>query len=497
VVARGVKVEAIGPQTGSEPLKVTSPVKAHMKDGSTVVFAKGVSVTRTHVRGDGTSHDLELARRTPVTELKLEDVAAMEQYGFEVDTAATVGLSILAVAGIAAAAAGTAVAVFGSCPTVYSNPGQGARLEAETFSYSIVPLFEARDLDRLSAGMDPDGSLRLEVRNEALETHYINHMQLVEVRHAEAEAVMPGPSGGALVVGPRVRARAAVSRDGADLAPTLALSDGEASRASAMRLAAAGASDLDDWIDVTFDAPPGSERAALVLRARSSLLNTVLFYDVMLADAGFHAVDWMAGLERISNAVELGRFFRKHMGLRVLELRDGRYREVARVPDPGPIAWHDVAVSVPLRPGQREVRLRLESVADAWRIDSVALAGSVRRAAPRVYPVAAAVGARGDAEPAAMRSLRTADRDYLRTSPGQRVVLRFDPAPLAPGERRTFLLASQGYYTEWLRGDWLRASREPRVFVPGEAALVEALSRWREQQAFMEARFETLRVPVL
>lgn len=496
VVARGVKVEAIGPQTGSEPLKVTSPVKAHLKDGSTVVFAKGATVTRTLVRGDGVRHDLELTRRTPVRELKLEDVAAIEQYNAEVDTTLTVGLSILAVAAVAAAAAASAAVVFGSCPTVYSSPGAAARLEAETFSYSIVPLFEARDLDRLSAGVDADGSLRLEVRNEALETHYINQLQLVEVRHADGEAVMPGPSGGALVVGPRERARAAVSRDGADLGATLALSDGEATRTSAARLAAAGASDLDDWIDVTFDAPSGSDRAALVLRARSSLLNTVLFYDVMLAAAGPRAIDWMAGLEKISNAVELGRFFRKHMGLRVLELRDGRYHEIARVPDPGPIAWHDLAVSVPLRPGQREVRLRLESVADAWRIDSVALARSARRASQRVYPVAEATGARGHAELAALRSLRTADRDYLRTSPGQRVVLRFEPLPLAPGERRTFLLASQGYYTEWLRGEWLRAA-EPRVFVPGEAALVEALRRWREQQGSMEARFETLRVPVI
>jgi hypothetical protein len=492
VLAKGVKVRPMG----SEPVTVESPVKAHLKDGSTVVFKKGVTVANGRVRGDGKSYDLELARSTPVSEIRLEDVAAMEQLSQEVNGLASVGLTLLTTFVVAAAATAGTVAIFGSCPTVYSNPGASPRLEAETFSYSIVPLFEARDLDRLEAQADADGSLRLEVRDEALETHYINQLQLVEVRHAAGEAVMPGPSGGALVVGPRARATTAVSRDGIDRAAELAHPDADAVRTPAARLAAARAGDLEDWIDLTFAAPAATDRAALVLRARSSLLNTVLFYDVMLADAGLRAVDWLSGLGRISNAVELGRFFRKYMGLRVLEWRDDGYHEVARVPDPGPIAWHDVAVSVPVRPGQREVRLRLAYVVDAWRIDSVALASSARRARQRVYAASEVTGATGLAEPAALRSLHAADRDYLRTTPGQRFVVRFEPAPLAPGERRTLLLASQGYYTEWLRGDWLKTAR-PSVFRPGEPALLDAIGRWREQQGSLEARFEKQRVPVL
>jgi hypothetical protein len=43
-------------------------------------------------------------------------------------------------------------------------------LHAEAFSYSIAPLLEARDVDRLATQPDADGHLRIEVRNEALET---------------------------------------------------------------------------------------------------------------------------------------------------------------------------------------------------------------------------------------------------------------------------------------------------------------------------------------
>jgi hypothetical protein len=31
------------------------------------------------------------------------------------------------------------------------------------------------------------GAVRLHIRNEAMETHYINHLQLVEVRHRPGE----------------------------------------------------------------------------------------------------------------------------------------------------------------------------------------------------------------------------------------------------------------------------------------------------------------------
>ena len=72
-------------------------------------------------------------------------------------------------------------------------------LEAEAFSYSIAPMFESRDVDRLAVGVDDQGEVRLEVRNEALETHYINHFELIEVGHASHEQVVriprEGPSG--------------------------------------------------------------------------------------------------------------------------------------------------------------------------------------------------------------------------------------------------------------------------------------------------------------
>ncbi|HZH40861.1 MAG TPA: hypothetical protein VFD85_07610, partial [Gemmatimonadales bacterium] len=58
------------------------------------------------------------------------------------------------------------------------------------------------------------------------------------------------------------------------------------------------------------------------------------------------------------------------------------------------------------------------------------------------------------------------------------------------------LLASQGYYIEWLRGSWLRTERLASTFTPTDDALVSTLRRWRSEQTDLERRFAATRVPV-
>jgi hypothetical protein len=144
VVSRGVKIESVNV---GEPVTVQSPVKAHLKDGSTVVFKNGVTVERSKLRGEGTRYDLRLRRVGVVREMAADEVMAMESFRSDVNVPASVGLSVLSVVAGAFAAAAAGSAIFGSCPTVYSDAGNGPQLEAELFSYSIVSLFEARDLD--------------------------------------------------------------------------------------------------------------------------------------------------------------------------------------------------------------------------------------------------------------------------------------------------------------------------------------------------------------
>ena len=489
-----VRVRDLADARGSDSTWVRTPVKAHLHDGQTVTFTQGVLVARDTLRGVGMRYGLDGGTGAPVDRVPLDSVAAMESYANRVNTGATFLTSTLATAVTAAAVVVAAKAIFGSCPTFYTDSAGVPVLEAEGFSYSIAPLFERRDVDRLRAAAADDGVVRVELRNEAPETHYLNHVELLEVSHALDELVVPAPDGRPLALREVHPLAAARDRDGRDVLAALAAGDGHLFSTARARLAAARPDDLEDHIELV--APTGgADSAAVLLRLRNSLLNTVLLYDEILAASGAAAFDWQGeALQRIAGAVELGRWYSSSMGLRV-HVHDGHdWRPVAHVGDAGPIAFHDVAVPVPTF-GRDTLRVRLAFTADNWRIDRAAVATDFRAAEPRPVPVHAALAGAGLPDSAALAGLREPDETYLVTSPGQRFMLEFRPgAATAPA--RTFLLASQGYYVEWMRGDWLRAPRRRGAFVPGDDALYAALRRWEGKQPDFERQFYASRIPV-
>lgn len=487
--------------TAADGQIIESPVKLHLLDGSTVVYPDGATVTEVSVDGTGNRFDLALRSTGDVTSVPLDSVSAMEAYFAETNATATALGSTMGVLAGAAAVSAAAVAVFGSCPTVYSDSAGIPLLEAESFSYSIAPLFEARDVDRLVArasGADAD-VVTLEIRNEALETHYLNHLELLEVEHPPRALVVPDAEGAPLVVRdlrPPVTAR---DRAGRDRRADVAHRDDRRFHTDSSLLAAASVDDLEDWLDLTFPVPGGAESVALVLRLQNSLLTTVLFYDVMLAELGPAAVDWITrDLGRIDTAVEVGRWARQQLGLRI-EVFDGTaFVPTGWLRDVGPIAPKDVAFVVPVPEGESDtIRVRLRFTADNWRIDQVGVA-SWQPTVARTVPLARVVGADGVDDPSALAAMAVPDERYLQTRPGQRFFAHFDVGPMPAAGDRTFLLASQGYYVEWLRRGWLApgSASVSEGFQPGPDAVYRAVARWRDVQEEAERSFYASRIPV-
>ncbi len=318
-------------------ISVESPVKAHLVDGSTIVFPNGVTIENGIVKGQGFKYDITLEHSEPVTEVDFDEVAAMESYQTPVNTGATAVASGAATIGVAATAAALALVIFGSCPTIYSLEGVEPLLEAESFSYSIAPGFEVRDVDRLGIDSGTGDSVELEVRNEALETHYINHIELMEVVHADAESVFPDPKGSPIIVGSLRAPDVVIDRSGRHIDGIVGAADGKAWRTDEVRLQNVSTDDMEDHIDLEFEMPPADREAALVLRLRNSLLNTVYFIH-MLKGQGFRALDWMSDEpNRSGERYELRRWYRKRMGMRVAIWDQGRYKQVATIAETGPL----------------------------------------------------------------------------------------------------------------------------------------------------------------
>jgi len=491
---RTVDTEEIDP--GRPPTTVEAPVKAHLQDGSVALFRTGATFTTDSIYGNAWQYGLNLNDSTRVTGLPLDSVAALETYRREYRTAESLVVSALASSATVVGTVGMAKALFGSCPTVYSKT-DSLTLEAETFSNSIVPLFEMRDVNALSTQADSSGALTLEIRNEALETHYINHLELVEAPHAPTETALPTGDGRAWILGD-LRTPEMSDKWGRDQTDVLSAADGRAYRTPEAALRAVDSTQLTEHIDVVLPAPV-SDTAVVTLRLRNSLLNTLLLYDYMLADQGAEALNWLGNeMEVISTALELSDFYRRRMGLRVHRIAGGTPRQVGRVSNVGPIAWSREAVAVPVPPDADSLRLRLSFLPDAWRIDEVAVAHETRRIDPNRHELAA-VRTPGHAPETALADLRAPDHSYWVTRPTDRFWATFEPGSAPDSMARTFFLAAQGYYTEWMRRSWLEGP--PRTSSTGpftltDQDLVNAIQEWATRRPDFEAQFRASKLPV-
>lgn len=499
IISRGVTVEQFSPGA-SDVAQVKSPVKAHLSDGTIVVFESGVVVARNQLLGTGRRLTPLLADLGRTDSIPLDSVLGMETFRTKVNAGRTIAYSTLATVGTLAGGVALICAIdpkcFGSCPTFYADSAGVPVLEAEGFSYSIAPLLEARDIDRLRTQPDSVGVVRLQVWNEALETHYINHLAVVETSHRPGEHVLPDEKGRPVAVDRYVAGVRATDRAGRDVSAALSVADGVLFSTDDRTLAAVREEDMDDHIDLVLPRPAGADSVAIVLRMRNSLLNTVLFYDYMLAKPGARSLDWMEQeLGRIGPTVALGRWYNGRLGLRVSVEGPEGWEQVSRLSDYGPIAWRDVAAVIPVRGTGDSMRVRLSFLADQWRIDRLAIASSVRRVPSRQVEARHVTGATGMLEDEPLRAIGAADESYLQTSPRQRFTIAFDVGR-DRGEARTFLLVSQGYYTEWVRGAWMTGMRDTVAFRPEDATLLRALRSWRAGKDSMETQFYRSRIPV-
>ena len=485
------RIRQVDPRT----VKISeTPSKAHLVDGSTVVYPTGVFLVENRLMPRGTGRRYAAGDTTFIVAgpVAIDSVVGMEAF----DARTNVGASVLGtIGGIALGTVGTvalAIALFGSCPTFYADSAGTELLQGEGFSYSIAPLFEQRDLDRLRLIDAKDGRIVLRVRNEALETHYINHVELLEIERQADELALGDNNGQPLALRNLSSPFKVRDRAGRDVAKIVSALDQDVYSTHDGIVRDVKASDLEDYLELTLPAARGVDSVAMVLDMRNSLLNTVLLYDHILGAQGIKSLDFLGkDLKTIRGAVDLGRWYATNMGMRVSVWDGSAFRQVARLGDSGPIAFHKVAVMIPAAGNGDSVRVRLSFVADNWRIDGIAFSADWRRPKFRYVSPSRVVMPEPAQNPAAMAAIADPDERYLMTSPGQALAVEFEVGRSA--SPRSWLLASQGYYTEWVRGSWIK-SASGKQFEPTNESLVEAIKGWRMKQREMERSFYDSRI---
>jgi len=460
-------------------------LKAHLSNGDVVVLTQWGFAPDAQLTGTGIRYDAE---RNPIQRGKL-DVSLTEVSLFETNEPHRVvrgdyvvlGLAAAVTAGVGIACAGSPKSCFGSCPTFYADIDGRPRLLAEGFSASVAPSLEATDVDALGELHANGEPIVLTMVNEALETHSVRSVRLLAVPQSTGGRVFRATNHyyQALLV----HAATLCNSPQGDCLEALRAPDDVEYRSPA------SAEDLAAKEEVLLEFPrPAAGRLGVVLRARNTLLNTYVFYQA-LAYMGTRMADWWMALEHGGPSAQqryaaLGELL-GDIQVDVLSA-ESRWRNVGAYLEVGPIAKDTQLVLLPEALASGPVHVRLRLTRGNWKVDWVALAELGDEVDPRVVPLVS-VERDGAADERALELLRTGT-SHLVTLPGDRYTLRFGEVPVG----NELFLESRGYYTEWMREEWLKdedADRVAELFLAPEAALRRMAPDYKQLEGRMEEVF--------
>jgi hypothetical protein len=480
----------------SGPYYVYSSTKIHLIDGSVVVFPKGFEARNDTIRGEGKRYALTRQDEPKLQNTVLFDsIACIEYYQKEFQF----GAFLVSLPPAFLISVAIYKAIFGSCPTIYSCDDSCKTLEAEAFSYSISSRFEQPDLDRLEHCKPTNGELSLIIANEALETHYINQLALICVEHPQGFQVFPRGKRDIILFGEESPILEAKDKLDRDALPLIQAKDTHFYQSDSILVDELTQNMTRDWLDIRVKVPQDAKKMCVALRLRNTLLNTVLLYDVMLKSQGLGAIEWLG--EETSNplyALKMTKWYREHFGLNI-QLFDGeKYRDMARIADTGPIAWHEEAVELPLPKGDI-AKLRLEFLPDNWVIDWVGVSFDISdNYRINAIDCAEAGDYNGDKRDDILTLIKEKDDAYLITYPTHSYRLKFkvgeEPAEL----KRTFFVKSEGFYIEWLRKEWLEsalAEETESKFELNDETIMETAELWKAKKPGFEELFYNSKIP--
>jgi len=334
-------------------------------------------------------------------------------------------------------------ACFGSCPTFYLSQNDTLIIQAEGFSSSITKSMEAADIDYLSAYQQQENrTVNLELKNEALETHYIRRANLLAVPKPKSGLIYHDDNKFYSASGYKYPLK--VNEGDAEILKLLSYKDRNE------YLSISDSTDLtsQESIIIDFDTTMADD-AGIIITQKQSLMTTFLFYQSM-AYMGTRYGELAAAYERSSKLV---RGAQKSMydvlgGVEVSVEHNGKWKKIGSIKEQGPIVSDTHILPVKLRGEFSRIKLTLTK--GLWQIDQVGIC-SIKEAesAEIIQPHMLANNGQEDLS---LLSILNDDERMLVNNPGVSYTLSY----LLPDHRDYELfLDTKGYYTEWMRSEWL------------------------------------------
>lgn len=476
-------------------------LKAHMKNGTLYVLADQWKIdTSTHrVIGTGQLYGLNrnLVSTGPV-QISIDSVAIFETNTKIKNAEAPfiAGLSILAGLDVALGVICLTVpkACYGSCPTFYINEHDNFRYaDAEGFSNAIAPSLEYADVDALNYTAFGNDSFCITMKNEALETHCIQDIQLLAFPIAPGEAVAQTPRQTYFLCKKEFPLTKAMGPEG-EITSLL----NKADRIERFSLADTENMSSKEEIILTFDHTEGVQSLGLRLDFRQTLMTTYLIYSAM-GYMGDEVGDMFARIENGGDTRDkLRNGIKKELGnidVYLWNERTGNWDFKEGFYETGPIAINRQLIALDKKTGTEQTKVKLILNKGLWRIDYAALTHLIKPISPlTILPNKITIDGKVNTVAYAKLSSTT---EHLISMPGDKYKLHFKMPDSKQGY--SLFLYSKGYYLEWMRAHWIKDKDllklrqmvyQPRKYLRSEAAKYKSYEATMEEQ-FWNSKVET------
>lgn len=485
-------------------IDIKTPSRAYLLDGSIVIFEDGFKVLNDTVYGLGKRYWInqsEINNSNKIIPLDsigtmtvFQDVTPESRNVANVSTtifgAVLVPISIYCVS--------CPKCCFGSCPTVYTIDDNTYSFETELFSYSVSSLMEDKDLDVLNKKIPENGEYIIRITNEALEIHYINQLSLVVTKHPLNTNVYPTPEGNIVSIRNPIPPDEAYNSENKIITDKIRIADDVYYRSDTALVNKLKEGPFFDWIDIKTKAPQNVQSAKMLIRYRNTLLSTLLFYDVVLGSQGIKALEWN---ERMNSdliyANQFKTIYKAFSGISINSFNGEKWIKNSMLYDAGPLNWKYCVQEIPVYNG--EINIRLKFVPDNFMIDYIAFDFEQINAdiqSLEIYPYEI-LDNDGNPRGEVIELLRNDDDNYLITNPGESYRLHYNIEKSNECEQTVFI-DSKGYYTEWIRGSWLKNNNADFKFnlYDVQGTLAYLAKNWLENKNLLETEFFKTRVPV-
>jgi hypothetical protein len=334
-----------------------------------------------------------------------------------------------------------------SCPHVYSHNGNKYVMDSEPYAGALVEALERTDLDNLDHLRERRGRCKLLVSNGIEETEHVDAVSLLMVEHRPGTRVVPSFDGSLHTVSQPQAPLAATDERGADILPLLAATDEQIWSSNPFGRNPDKPSDVRDAVELHFLRPAAATTAKLLVNVQNTgwagfMLKRLLelhgrdlpgFYDQLNASEFLRQILNDALIREGALLVQVWNG---------LEWSDGGY-----VFEVGSWVPKDQIVVLNLENVTGDtLRLRLESTAGFWKMNSAAVdySDDLPVTAVEIFPDKAVTEDGRDV----LSALRTIDHDYYEMSETQNHAELVFQVPRRTAQLdRSYLLKCTGYYT--------------------------------------------------